>query len=782
MTPLLLALPWMALLAYVLLVVRLPRELPAAAAPRTPRPPPLVSVIVPARNEALNIEACVRSLTACEYPDFEVIVVDDASDDGTGALARAVGAGRARRLEVVVGAPLPTGWLGKPWACQQGFEVAEGALLLFTDADTTHGPQLLPRAVAALEEEGADLLTVVGRQLMDTFWERLVQPQIFFMMFFRFPRVEQAARNDRWRDALANGQFMLFRREAYERSGARGRPGRDRRGPRARSTRQTRGPRPAHPERRDGPLDAHVPLAPRARGRMVEEHRPGRPADPTRWVRPATPPLMLLTGVALWVAPPVALALALSGVSEGGCSCGPWRSTRRARSSGRSSRCRWARRRTTARSTLWGRSSARTSSCDRGRAGGTSPGRGAATTFRRRASGREGDVTAYDVAEGVRQKAAHELGFSVVGITPARASDHTAFYRRWIAEGRHGQMAYLARADAVARRAELELTMPEVRSCVVVAHEYLQEDPPGVPDDPSRAVIARYARGDDYHEVVKAKLEELLAWLDGHVGGGVRGRAYVDTGPVLERELARRAGLGWFGRNTMLINPARGSYFFLGVLLVDADLPETPPFEEDRCGTCRACLDACPTGALLGGTRTGAPVIDARRCISYLTIELKEAHPARPSPCHRQPGLRMRHLPGGVPLERALRAPGRGPRLRGASRDRLRLRSSSSPPGCWRPTRRAFAECSDARRYAGRGVPVCSATCAWRSGTGAHPRPSPRSSGRSRTSPRSCGGTRPGRWAGSRRRSRAPRWRRRPARRPTPTVSEEIAAALSPGR
>jgi epoxyqueuosine reductase len=235
-------------------------------------------------------------------------------------------------------------------------------------------------------------------------------------------------------------------------------------------------------------------------------------------------------------------------------------------------------------------------------------------------------VTAYDVAEGVRQKA-RGLGFSVVGITPARASDHTAFYRRWIAEGRHGQMAYLARADAVARRAELELTMPEVRSCVVVAHEYLQEDPPGVPDDPSRAVIARYARGDDYHEVVKAKLEELLAWLDGHVGGGVRGRAYVDTGPVLERDLARRAGLGWFGRNTMLINPARGSYFFLGVLLVDADLPETPPFEEDRCGTCRACLDACPTGALLGRNADGAPVIDARRCISYLTIELKEDIP-----------------------------------------------------------------------------------------------------------------------------------------------------------
>ncbi len=123
--------------------------------------------------------------------------------------------------------------------------------------------------------------------------------------------------------------------------------------------------------------------------------------------------------------------------------------------------------------------------------------------------------------------------------------------------------------------------------------------------DPSRAIIARYARGDDYHDVVEGKLHELLAWLDSGVEGGVRGRAYVDTGPILERDLAQRAGLGWFGRNTMLINPSRGSYFFLGMLLVDLELPPSEPFVEDRCGSCHACLEACPTGALLGRDEDG---------------------------------------------------------------------------------------------------------------------------------------------------------------------------------
>jgi len=218
---------------------------------------------------------------------------------------------------------------------------------------------------------------------------------------------------------------------------------------------------------------------------------------------------------------------------------------------------------------------------------------------------------------------ARGLGFSLVGVSSVEPSDHLDLYSRWVDDGRHGEMDYLAREDAIARRGDLRGTVPSIRSAVVVGHEYFQEDPSGVPDDPARGVIARYARGQDYHEVIKKRLLELLRWIEASVDGPVEGRVYVDTGPILERELASRAGLGWFGKNTMLIHPKRGSYFFLGLLLLDVELEADAPFQEDHCGTCRSCLDACPTGALLGRDASGAPVMDARRCISYLTIELR---------------------------------------------------------------------------------------------------------------------------------------------------------------
>ena len=227
---------------------------------------------------------------------------------------------------------------------------------------------------------------------------------------------------------------------------------------------------------------------------------------------------------------------------------------------------------------------------------------------------------------------ARALGLSLFGVASAEPSAHMPYYADWLARERHGGMGYLSDEESVARRADLRGTMDTVASVVVVGHEYYHEDDPARARDPARGVVARYARGEDYHHVLKDKLLTLQAWLQDEVRSGTAGdsleaRAYVDTGPILERDLARRAGLGWFGKNTVLIDPRRGSWFLLGLLLVDLELPATGPFEEEHCGSCNACIDACPTDALLGHDADGAPVIDARRCISYLTIELRDVIP-----------------------------------------------------------------------------------------------------------------------------------------------------------
>jgi epoxyqueuosine reductase len=215
-----------------------------------------------------------------------------------------------------------------------------------------------------------------------------------------------------------------------------------------------------------------------------------------------------------------------------------------------------------------------------------------------------------------------EMGFDDVGIAPAGPSAHGEAYERWIAAGMHGEMAYLSREDAVAKRKDPAVLVPGVRSAVVVALNYHPPEDAEAPSsaDPSRAVFARYARNEDYHDMMKGRLIALQEWIAAELVP-VNGRAYVDTGAVLERELAQRAGLGWAGRNTMLIRPGRGSYCFLGAVLLDVELEYDAPFAADRCGRCSACVDACPTGALLGRDDAGAPVMDARRCISYLTIE-----------------------------------------------------------------------------------------------------------------------------------------------------------------
>ncbi len=200
------------------------------------------------------------------------------------------------------------------------------------------------------------------------------------------------------------------------------------------------------------------------------------------------------------------------------------------------------------------------------------------------------------------------LGFDLVGITSLDRVETAPEFEAWLAQGYAGEMDYLPRGAW--KRGDARLPQPGATHAIVVGLNYGGREPKGP--------VARYARGDDYHELMVARLNELHRWLETQIGRRIPGKPYVDTGPILERDLARRAGLGWFGKNTNLINPRLGSFFFIGSLLVDLELEVDAPFESDRCGTCTRCLDACPTDAF------AAPrVLDATRCISYLTIENK---------------------------------------------------------------------------------------------------------------------------------------------------------------
>ncbi len=205
-----------------------------------------------------------------------------------------------------------------------------------------------------------------------------------------------------------------------------------------------------------------------------------------------------------------------------------------------------------------------------------------------------------------------ELGFDRVAIGPAAPPEHGPAFRRWVAAGYAATMDYLGRREG--ERLDPARVLPGARSVVCVALNYYQGEPAS---DPSWSPVARYAWGRDYHSVMTPRLRDLAAHLA--EAGGAASKGYVDTGPVLERDLAARAGLGWVGKNTMLLHPELGSWFFIGALLTTAALDFDDPLV-DRCGSCRACLDACPTQAFV------APyVLDARRCISYLTIEHRGA-------------------------------------------------------------------------------------------------------------------------------------------------------------
>jgi epoxyqueuosine reductase len=208
---------------------------------------------------------------------------------------------------------------------------------------------------------------------------------------------------------------------------------------------------------------------------------------------------------------------------------------------------------------------------------------------------------------------AYGLGFDLAGIARLGPVETAAAFEEWLARGHAGEMApWLARGAE--KRRDTRLPVEGAVSAVVVAMSYGGREPAGP--------VARYARGDDYHDVMVDRLRALHRAVDERLGRAVPGKAYVDTGPLLERDLARRAGLGWFGKNTNLVNPALGSFFFLGALLLGAELVADAPFEADRCGRCTRCLDACPTGAF-----TAPRELDATRCVSYLTIEARGAIP-----------------------------------------------------------------------------------------------------------------------------------------------------------
>ncbi len=176
----------------------------------------MVSVIVPARNEADNIGACIASLLGTTYARCEIVIVDDRSTDGTPDIVRSLSAAHPGRIRVVDGTPLPEGWIGKPWACWQGYQTARGDVLVFTDADTLHAPALLAHAVGALHANHADFVTIVPRQLMETFWERVILPHIFAAILFRYRDLSRMNESNSPRDVIANGQFILARRDAYE--------------------------------------------------------------------------------------------------------------------------------------------------------------------------------------------------------------------------------------------------------------------------------------------------------------------------------------------------------------------------------------------------------------------------------------------------------------------------------------------------------------------------------------------------------------------------------------
>ena len=211
---------------------------------------------------------------------------------------------------------------------------------------------------------------------------------------------------------------------------------------------------------------------------------------------------------------------------------------------------------------------------------------------------------------------AREIGFDSCRIATCGSAPHAAAFRNWLDEGGNGEMGYMARGEE--KRCDPQKVLPDARSIVVLALNYFHGDPQAGGTPAATGRIARYAWGDDYHDLIETKLDKIGEFLR-EFGG--QQKCYVDTGPVLERDHAAQAGIGWHGKSTMLIDERLGTWFFLAEVLTTLELLPDEPVPA-RCGTCQRCIKACPTGAITAPHR-----LDARRCISYLTIELKGSIP-----------------------------------------------------------------------------------------------------------------------------------------------------------
>ncbi len=216
---------------------------------------------------------------------------------------------------------------------------------------------------------------------------------------------------------------------------------------------------------------------------------------------------------------------------------------------------------------------------------------------------------------------AQRLGFELIGVTPAEESQTIRLYEKWLENGYAGEMGYLEKHLQLKR--DPRHCLPEAKSVISLAINYYTLDPAqALVENPSRGQISRYAWGDDYHEIIRAKLRKLAAFIDETGSKKLKQKIYVDTGPIIEREYAQKAGIGWIGKNTNFINWQSGSWYFLAEILVSVELEYDWQLPRGSCGTCTLCIEACPTDAIVAPN-----VLDSRLCISYLTIELKDSIP-----------------------------------------------------------------------------------------------------------------------------------------------------------